>query len=382
MHFIVYFQINLFCILILILILHNSIKGAAHRGNDWKLFTLAIISSLVTICFDLLWGVAAWNVLETSAATHFIINALYFISVEITSFLWFMTFETIQDSIFLRKRSCFYAALLPGIVTIALIVSSYWTGWFFYIDGANTYHRGRGYYLLEVLLYGYVLFSCLKALYKASKKEYRMKRSEYMLMASFIVFPLLFGIVQLFTPTISMVSMGIVLAILRVYIEFQETLVSLDPLTHLNNRNQMNKFLLEKMKSCDEGKHLYLLLMDADSFKSINDRYGHIEGDLALLRIAKALKQACSKKNYFACRYGGDEFIVICEAYREKEVKDFCGQLNKTLAAVNAEANAPYSLTLSIGYALYDSSITDIPDFISSADKSLYQAKKERHAAD
>lgn len=382
MRFIVYSQINLFCILILILILQNSIKGVAHRGKDWTLFTMAIISSLVTICFDLLWGIVAYNMVETSIISHFVINALYFIAVEITSFLWFATFETIQESVFVQKRSYLIASFLPCIFTIIFIVASYWTGWFFIVDESNVYHRGRFYYILEILMYGYVLFSCSKALYKASKREYYVKRSEYMVMSSFIVFPLIFGMIQLFTPTVSMASIGMVLAILRVYIDFQETLVSLDPLTRLNNRNQMNKFLSEKMKSHKGSKRLYLLLMDADYFKHINDLYGHVEGDLALIRIANVLKQECSKKNYFLCRYGGDEFIVICEVYREDEIKNFCDHLQKSLIAANEEAKAPYSLTLSIGYAPYEDTIMHIPDFISLADKSLYKAKRERRAAD
>lgn len=109
-------------------------------------------------------------------------------------------------------------------------------------------------------------------------------------------------------------SMGITLAIFQVYINSMEQMISQDALTQLKNRNELIKYLSDKMKNNDRRKNLYLLMMDADYFKKINDQYGHMEGDNALVCIAEVLREVGVEKEYFVARYGGDEFIVIYEA--------------------------------------------------------------------
>ena len=70
----------------------------------------------------------------------------------------------------------------------------------------------------------------------------------------------------------------------------------------------------------DQAEDVYLLMMDADGFKQINDRYGHVEGDHALQVISAALKEVCSASGGFIARYGGDEFVVLQKAAAERDV--------------------------------------------------------------
>ena len=172
--------------------------------------------------------------------------------------------------------------------------------------------------------------------------------------------------------------LGITLGVLYFYFNFQEQLISLDPLTQLNNRNQLIKYLSSKMAHRDKSKALYLLVMDVDFFKKINDHFGHIEGDRALVRVAEALKLACANEPCFISRYGGDEFVLILEVQDPKELQALCGKINDALACGNARANAPYPLVLSIGYARYEDSIQSIPQLIALADEELYRVKWER----
>ena len=89
--------------------------------------------------------------------------------------------------------------------------------------------------------------------------------------------------------------------------------VSVDKLTQVNNRQNLLSYLSYKINNHEET--VYLIMMDIDKFKTINDTYGHLAGDDALICVAKALKQACAqfKKRPFIARYGGDEFVVILE---------------------------------------------------------------------
>lgn len=107
------------------------------------------------------------------------------------------------------------------------------------------------------------------------------------------------------------------ISMLLLYIICQEQLISTDPLTGLNNRNRFETYMLSLFSNVDQAEDVYLLMMDADGFKQINDRYGHVEGDHALQVISAALKEVCSASGGFIARYGGDEFVVLQKAAAE-----------------------------------------------------------------
>ena len=152
--------------------------------------------------------------------------------------------------------------------------------------------------------------------------------------------------------------------------------IYLDQLTGLNNRNGLYEYFQEKRFELSKDKFLYLLIMDANKFKFINDTYGHNEGDNALMRIASVLKKVGRKHDALAVRYGGDEFILIGEGHKENEIDKICGEIHQTLLKVNQVANVPYELSVSIGYAKYTTG--NLEDFIENADQRLYKIKRAR----
>ena len=105
--------------------------------------------------------------------------------------------------------------------------------------------------------------------------------------------------------------------------------------------------MLSLFSNVDQAEDVYLLMMDAEGFKQINDRYGHVEGDHALQVISAALKEVCSASGGFIARYGGDEFVVLQKAAAEQDIIDLCSAINDELA----RAEVPYLLRMSIGYA-------------------------------
>lgn len=199
-----------------------------------------------------------------------------------------------------------------------------------------------------------------------------------MTLSSFVALPIIFGTLQIVFQGIPLLCIGITLGVLSVYMEFQEQLISLDPLTQINNRNQLRRYLSGKMQHMKEVSNLYLLMMDVDYFKKINDQYGHVEGDKALIRVSEAMKQSCRGKNHFLARFGGDEFVIICEAQDEQEVKTLCQTLQENVVETNHAANASYPLSLSIGYAKYSPKYKTIQEFMNAADIELYKIKKSR----
>lgn len=171
--------------------------------------------------------------------------------------------------------------------------------------------------------------------------------------------------------------MGTTLSSLLVYMNTQETLISLDPLTGMNNRAQLLNHLSRRMRA---SQTLYLLILDVDRFKQINDRFGHVEGDRALVGVANALRRVCGRFGCFGARYGGDEFVLVYEP-GDQSVTEINYAIHTELEAENRTlAPRGYRIDVSIGCARYDERFADIPSFIAAADKELYQVKAVRHA--
>ena len=168
---------------------------------------------------------------------------------------------------------------------------------------------------------------------------------------------------------------------LYVYIISLNDQVSIDELTRLNNRTQLKKYVVgESSKQNNDKSTRFVLMIDLNKFKQINDQYGHVEGDMALKRTADALKAACGDNvlKTFIARYGGDEFIIITKTDNEELVKELCNTIKNTVIRLNDEAGAKYELTASIGYASYTGDITAFQTALAEADEALYKDKAAR----
>lgn len=368
-----YCEVNAFAIFVLAILLYNVVTGIDKQNHQY-LFVNVLASQILFYILDILWACAQSGYFNISKDLNFIISALYFIASGLCGYSWFVYSENLQKSKLVNENRFKIFNLIPFIALTILTVTSYKTHWLIYIDDNNIYHRGKLYVLQIILSFGYVIFTTIKAFLKSLDKKNYIYKHQYLSISSFVIIPLIFCILQAFIKDIPLLCVGITLAMINVYIRSQSQLISIDPLTQLNNRNQLIKYLSNKIKYSE--KSLYLLIMDLDYFKKINDKFGHIEGDKALVCVSNTLKFVFNKKNMFIARYGGDEFIVICEDLEAYEVDNLCVTVNKQLAKANA--NKDYVLKLSIGYAKYNDADLTIQDFINLADEQLYMVKKSR----
>lgn len=144
-----------------------------------------------------------------------------------------------------------------------------------------------------------------------------------------------------------------------------------DPLTDLLNRGAFDQIfnLYEK-----ERKDFALILVDVDTFKSVNDTYGHAVGDVILKKVARLLKTAFRTIDY-VCRIGGDEFaIVMVEMTSDLNytITEKIDEVNRLLAI--PEDNAP-AVSLSVGVAFTDRKNPG-KSLFTDADSALYYTKE------
>ena len=152
-----------------------------------------------------------------------------------------------------------------------------------------------------------------------------------------------------------------------------------DPLTSLPNRTYFQDFLTHSLAQAQRQKQqVYLLFIDLDRFKKINDSEGHDVGDAVLRIIAKRLNDIL-RADDFVARLGGDEFAVV---YTHPPVNNAASNLaRKIISIVSAPFELEgrrYSVGASIGISVYPNDATDANALLRQADLAMYQAKSKR----
>ena len=149
-----------------------------------------------------------------------------------------------------------------------------------------------------------------------------------------------------------------------------------DELTGLPNRTLLQDRLNQALvRAKRQRKQLALLLLDLDGFKDINDRLGHAAGDKLLQRVAERL-QSCIRGCDTACRYGGDEFVLLLpEVDDDKRALVVAEKIRARLAKPYSVDDYSIAVTASIGVAVYPVDGMSQNDLIKQADVAMYLAK-------
>ena len=125
---------------------------------------------------------------------------------------------------------------------------------------------------------------------------------------------------------------------------------------------------------------LTVLVLDMDGLKSINDRFGHLEGNRILGQVAAGLKSACREYDYVA-RMGGDEFVVLIPGLRATDTQARVEHLRQVVADAGAGLFPDKNLTASIGISSYPHDGSDAEQLLTEADRRMYQEKQQRKEA-
>lgn len=149
-----------------------------------------------------------------------------------------------------------------------------------------------------------------------------------------------------------------------------------DPVTNIFNKRYLLDRLREEFSFARRNeRELSLIIFDLDHFKSINDTYGHLAGDLVLKKVAALIDKTIRSDDLFA-RYGGEEFVLLM---RDTNLTNATRLADRLRLMVEKEEYSydgqKIQVTLSAGVASFDSSMGDALDIIDRADHFLYKAK-------
>lgn len=151
----------------------------------------------------------------------------------------------------------------------------------------------------------------------------------------------------------------------------------MDELSGLSNRRAFMQTAQEMLlKPPKGGSGLYLMMMDLDNFKKVNDRYGHQMGDRVIERFGKLLRENFGE-GCLTARIGGEEFAVLLPGAEDAQIcKKAAGILQSMELCEYAGNGEEFYVTVSIGITKWNRPVQTLDDLIKSADDALYESKK------
>ena len=221
--------------------------------------------------------------------------------------------------------------------------------------------------------YAVILFYLLTALFVTKRYERENGAKAFISITLFLI-PILVGAaLQFMFYGLSLAWLASALGLVGLYIMQQNELAFTDPLVDTYNRQYLDHVL---SAWTSKNKGFIGVMLDIDHFKSINDNYGHTEGDNALKALTDILKHS-RIDNEWVFRFAGDEFIVLKMTDSADGLVDYMDEVGKNVEKYN-RGDHPYQLELSWGMSQFGTGGIDA--FMKEMDDRMYEMKAEHHA--
>ncbi len=364
-------DLNLFCFFVSAVILADLRRYGAERNAQSRIFRSMLLINMAALGLEILGWLVDGRPGRLYANANLAVNAVFYALTPLPAYLWvlYADYEVFRNE---RRTAALAKPLaLPAGITALLSLATPFTGWMFSIQSGNLFCRGSMFPVLVALSYGYFMMGLLLVI----RRRNNLPKTHLGPLLFYTLPPVLGGMVQALNYGLTLLWSGLTLSILNLYLSIQNKKMQTDYLTGTHNRLSITQMLKDKVRESSAGKGFSLVLIDLNGFKAINDQYGHAIGDEALAITAKLLKQSLRKDDFLA-RYGGDEFLIVLDIADAAILDKSVARIEETFRRFNAAGTKPYTLSLSIGYAVYDS-VSQLTEeqFLQYVDALMYQEK-------
>lgn len=359
-----------------ILLISRFINRRRRRTED-KFFTVlacigigATLSELIAFLIDGQPGVAM-KILNVFS------NAFIYCCTASISVIWLWYVDSYLNHNPRRIKTIFLPFVIVWGALIVMVVVNIFTGFLFEITESNVYERRP----LGYIYYAFLFISFITSIIIFIINRVKHGKNQFFPIWMFL-FPVITAcIVQALWYGIAAAWLGCAIGLTSIYLDIQSRYSLVDDLTHIYNRAFIeHKLIVFRHNS----SYVYGgIMLDIDRFKKINDTLGHSVGDEALRKAASIIMDA-SCRNSLVCRFAGDEFIVLLKMPQDKK-DELTAKIIELEENVRIRANEfckkeqlPYTLSFSIGHAIYDPEKPD-DEFFRAMDNAMYNEKKLHH---
>lgn len=377
-YFVFYTEASLVCVIILSTILiTDRMHNTMQEKQIW--FRRAIICFILYFISDACWAAMLSGMFPKVRFFAVLFNFTNYILAGLMAYGLFMFIAASEKIPFRKDAGKRLLVFLPVVISVLVMLIAYVTDPLFWIDEEN--ELNDLYFLMLFTAPSFYLWAGFILSVKYSRKSTsRVDRRRYMIIGTVPLGVIAFGLLQIIVLNAPTFCFGCTVMWLWFYIQNMHAMISVDDLTHLNNRGQINRYLEQIRFS--ETTRIYIMMIDINRFKKINDTYGHAEGDRALIIVSDVLRSVCEqiKTSVFLGRYGGDEFTIIIKNPQEQEHPEYLSEvIRSALSLQQREKQLPYELELSIGYDEMSDDTDTVYACLNRADEKLY-IDKQRNA--
>lgn len=357
---------------ILFIIFKNIQSKVENSLLGQKLFLMLIGSNAAMLLLDAVLWLSDGAAGEPARVFNTVFTAFYYALNPLPALLWCLYANYLVYKSNENIKRLFVPLCLPLAVNLVFSAVSGFNGCMFFFDAGDVYHRGPFFGLMAASCYAYLAYTLVFIIVKQKQIEQKF----FVPVLVFVFPPVVGGILQTMFYGVSLVWVCMAVSVLVVFISTQNSQLYIDYLTGLYNRRHLDYYLEERIKSQKNGVILGAIMIDLNFFKSINDKWGHSAGDDALVATGRILRKSLSKKD-LVYRYGGDEFVVIAEIRSVAELGAAAAAIKSGVEQFNRKSPAPYNISLSMGYDVYDfGSELSPPQFLKHIDDLMYENKK------
>lgn len=374
-----YIEVNCIGLTILFSMFFHTFKlnRDDERYNRIYFLQLLVTNIFILVCDTIIY-LLRWHNAQWMININYFVCILFFLAHSVFGYYWFMySFSKLYPDYDVSRKAKIILAI-PCFISAGFIFSSPWTKMIFYLNEENHYVRGKFILIVILLAMLYWIFSLIITIHQMYNPKNLCEKSIYISLLTFPIPTVIGNIVQLKFYGLSIVWICSAISLLILFITLQNRQITRDSLTGLYNKGCTDKQIsLEVSRLKNANYKLFLMVVDVDHFKEINDNFGHLEGDKALISVADILRKASREKD-FVGRFGGDEFVLLGHIKSDREIEEIVDNINY-FVNVHNEDSPYYRLSLSIGKVIYDKSdIVNANDALAVADEEMYRNKSEK----
>ena len=346
-----YSEATVVCILFFVIMLVNDHRNG-NRQEKQILLDRVMVAHIIYFANDWVWAALLSGLIPRTRLLVTLVNFINAFFLAGITFNWFLYAAAAEQLPFRREKHFYTIVGLPYYLVTCVAVVWYLIAPTFWVN--ESAELNPLYYPLILLPapMTYLLVTFVISMVQARKARLYAERRLCLQIGIFPLVIAFFGVLQLTMLNAPLFCFGCTINMLLFYLNNTADQISVDPLTRLNNRNQLHHYLSQDAAHRANGLREFVVMVDANGFKQINDTYGHAEGDRALVLIADALKGAIRilKEAPFLARYGGDEFILIVRTSDESELPALRREIRRRLREACEKESTPYTLSVAVGY--------------------------------
>jgi len=335
------FDISIFSVILLVVIVITIKLRKDTSGTSSRLMQRLIWINIYMLLFEVLSWQFDMKTGTFNWYANYTANMLFAWSTPMITCAWasYLDYQLYGSHERLKKR-WFY--IHPLIINTIFIIINFFRPFIFSVNAENVYQREPFMWLIVLVNTLTFIYIC----YLAYKKKENINKEILSVLLMYIFMPVLAAGIQVLVYGAFVLWPTMAITVVLTYIFLETISTSKDYLTGLVSRHRMDDYLEYMLH---QKRVFTLVMIDLNDFKSINDTYGHIKGDVALKVFSSELESVFNRAKIVS-RYAGDEFVLILEKFTEEDIIKGFDELRDNLFIIHKNKELPFLITFSYGH--------------------------------